>query len=213
MEYEIKLEDLENIVKKSENNKSPGLDGICYEFYKHTWSIIKHDFLGVLQCQLDRGKLISSNKEGVTRLCPKVSGVPNVSELRPITLLNCDYKLLSKWLVSRVRPKLPFIIKSGQLCSVDKKNILFGVSNVLSSIFAVKSQKSQACIISLDFFKAYDRVFLDFLLKVMLKMNFGKSFISWVAMLHEGAKQDSYLGFLQSLLMLDSPFARVILSP
>ena len=166
--------------------------------------------------ELDRGEIIPSNKEGVTRLCPKVGGVPSVNELRPITLLNCDYKLLSKWLVSKVRPKLPSIIKSGQLCSVNGKNILFGVSNVLSSILEVKSQKSQACIISLDFFKAYDRVFLDFLLKVMLKMNFGKSFISWVAMLHEGATTRFILGFLTRAIEVrfsirqGDPFAMIL---
>ena len=40
---------------------------------------------------------------------------------------------------------------------------------------------------TLDFFKAYDRVFLKFLIQVMEKMNFGTVFTSWIAMLHEGA--------------------------
>ena len=68
-----------------------------------------------------------SNKDGVTRLVPKVKGVPHVDELRPITLLDCDYKILSKWLVKRMKPVLPHVIKSGQLCtvffSVTKKQI------------------------------------------------------------------------------------------
>ena len=33
----------------------------------------------------------------------------------------------------------------------------------------------------------YDRVLLDFLIKVMGKMNFGDKFINWIRMLHEGA--------------------------
>ena len=190
------MDELEFIVKKSDNNKSPGLDGLSYEFYKGTWDVIKFDLREVLQCQLNRQRLVNSNKEGVTRLCSKVTGVPSVEELRPITLLNCDYKLLSKFLVSKLRPNLKYIIKSGQLCSVENKNILFGISNIISSILAVKSQKSQACIISLDFFKAYDRVFLGFLLKVMRKMNFGDMFISWIAMLHEDATTRFILNFL-----------------
>ena len=43
-------------------------------------------------------------------------------------------------------------------------------------------------MVSLDFFKAYDRVLLDFLIKVMKKMNFGDVFTSWISMLHEGAR-------------------------
>ena len=86
-----------------------------------------------------------------------------------------------------MKPVLPHIIQSGQLCTAGNKNILFGVSNNLSSIFRIKEQKSHGCIISLDFFKAYDRVFLGFLVKVMEKMNFSSTFIAWVKMLHEGA--------------------------
>ena len=48
--------------------------------------------------------------------------------------------------------------------------------------------KLGACLISLDFFKAYDRVMVSFLLMVMKKMNFSDKFCSWVKMLHHGAK-------------------------
>ena len=184
---EIRMEELEEIIGECKNNKSPGLDGLCYEFYLETFPIIKNDLVHILQCQLDRSKIIESNKDGVTRLAPKVNGVPSVDELRPITLLNCDYKILSKWLVKRMKPVLPYVIRSGQLCTVGKKNILFGVTNILSSILDVKQRNSQACLITLDFFKAYDRVFLKFLVKVMEKMNFGTLFTSWITMLHEGA--------------------------
>ena len=196
MEQEITMDELEYVVKNSANNKSPGLDGLCYELYKKTWPLIKDDLLSVFQCQLGRKRLLASNKEGVTRLCSKVEGVPAVDELRPITLLNCDYKLLSKCLVLRMRPKLPSVIKSGQLCTVGSKNILFGVSNIISSILAIKQKKGKACLISLDFFKAYDRVMLSFLLKVIGAMNFGSDFIAWIAMLHKGARTRFILCFL-----------------
>ena len=196
LEQEMSLDELEYVLKNSSNNKSPGLDGLSYELYKSTWSTIKHDLLRVFNCQLQKKSMICSNREGVTRLVPKVDGVPSVDELRPITLLNCDYKLLAKWFVMRLKPKLPLIIKSGQLCTVGKRNILFGVSNVLSSILTVKQMKSKACLINLDFFKAYDRVMLSFLLKVMEAMNFGAGYLSWISMLHEGARTRFILSFL-----------------
>ena len=87
---------------------------------------------------------------------------------------------------------LPWIIKSGQLCTVDKKNILFGVSNIISSILDVKQRGDQACLVSLDFFKAYDRILLDFLVRVMKKMNLGDLFTSWIFMLHKGPGQGSF---------------------
>ena len=125
MEAKIELDELSEVVMKSHNNRSPGLDGLTYEFYKQTWDLIQYDFIQVLQCQLDRKRIVDSNAKGVTRLCPKVSEVPAVDELRLITLLNSDYKLLSKWLVKRIRPKLPLVIRSGQLCTVERKKHTF----------------------------------------------------------------------------------------
>ena len=69
---EIQIEELEQIIGKCDHNKSPGLDGLCYEFYQETFSIIRNDLLKILQCQLDRTRIVESNKHGVTRLAPKV---------------------------------------------------------------------------------------------------------------------------------------------
>ena len=106
------------VIKKCARNKSPGLDGLPYELYQVTWDIIGRDFVEVLQCQLDRVRLVESDQHGATRLTSKVAGIPAVCELRPITLLNCDYKILSKCFVGELAPVMGEIIKSGQLCSV-----------------------------------------------------------------------------------------------
>ena len=189
--------EVEDIVKNEcENNKSPGLDGLSYEFYKATWEVIGQDFTSVLQVQMARFKLIESDRHGATRLASKVDGVPAVSELRPITLLNCDYKILSKGFVKRVTPVLSEVIKSGQLCSIGDKNILFGVSNVISSIDYVNMHKVAAYMATYDMFKAYDRVMLNYLVKVLEAMNFPDKFVRWVLMLHEGATTRFILNFL-----------------
>ena len=74
------------------------------------------------------------------------------------------------------------------MCTVGKKNILFGINNILSSILDVKGRNSQACRMTFDFFKAYYQVFLKFLIKVMEKMIFGTLFTSWITMIHAGAR-------------------------
>ena len=66
-----KNEELEEIVKNCDHNKSPGLDGLSYEFYQESFSIIKEDLLKIFQCQLNTGRIIESNKDGVTRLVPR----------------------------------------------------------------------------------------------------------------------------------------------
>ena len=194
MHKNILGDELDYVIKSCCNNKSPGLDGLTYEFYKKTWNIIKDVFMDVLQCQLDRLRLIDSDKIGATRLLPKVLGVPQIDELRPITLLNCDYRILSKLLVLRLKPTLPYLIRSGQLCTVEGKNILFGISNILSCISYANPRSRKACLISLDYFKAYDRVLLSFLIVVMKRMNMSQLFCSWIEMMHHGAQTRFILG-------------------
>ena len=60
---EMALGELEEIVKECNHNKSPGLDGLSYEFYKITFPIIKDDLLAIYRCQLSRESIIKSNKE------------------------------------------------------------------------------------------------------------------------------------------------------
>ena len=52
------------VMKECDNNKSPGLDGIPYEFYQATWNINGEDFVHVLQVQLERINLIESDRHG-----------------------------------------------------------------------------------------------------------------------------------------------------
>ena len=216
LEEDIDIDELDVIIKECANNKAPGLDGLCYEFFKFTWPIIRVPFTMVLQCQLDRQRLILSDKMGATRLLSKVTGVPRVDELRPITLLNCDYRILTKLFVSRVKPVLPTIIRSGQLCTAGKKNILSGVRNILSSIFYANSTKKGACLISLDFYKAYDRVLISFLIVVMKHMGFGDTFCAWVQMLHTDAETTFLLSRLSESIPISfsirqgDPFAMLL---
>ena len=79
---------------------------------------------------------------------------------------------------------------------MEEKNILFGVANIISSIEYVNAHRVPAYMLSLDMYKAYDRVMLDYLVKVMAAMMFPDVFIKWVQMLHEGATTCFLLNFL-----------------
>ena len=50
---DITMDELDSVISSCASNKSPGLDGITYEFYKTTWHIIKDTFMSIVQCQLN----------------------------------------------------------------------------------------------------------------------------------------------------------------
>ena len=55
MHRDIEEDELENVVKACQTNKSPGLDGISYELYQTMWHVLGKDLLEVFKCQLERG--------------------------------------------------------------------------------------------------------------------------------------------------------------
>ena len=183
-------EEVQEAVKACKNGRSPGLDGITYEFYKVTWSVIGSTFTKVLQAQLDRERLMESGQHGATRLIPKVETVPDVTELRPITLLQTDYRLLSKCLAVRLHSVMHEVVDPGQLgVAAPGKGgaIMTGLYSVLSSIDYVNSNNLKAYIASFDNIKAYDRANTSYLDKVIERMAFPALFQKGMKMLHRGA--------------------------
>ena len=87
--------------------------------------------------------------------------VPLVIELRPITLLNVDYKILTKIFVKRLMRVMSSLIRSCQSCSVNGSIICTAGINLVSLIEGVARSCGQAAIISLDLYQAYDRVNLQ----------------------------------------------------
>ena len=104
--------------------------------------------LKIFQEGLDQGLMVSSMRKGVTRILDKVRGTPSVTDLRPITLLSTDYKIMTEIIAARLNGVLPNVLKSGQLCSTAPKNILFGATNFLSTIDYVNTNNLSAYITS-----------------------------------------------------------------
>lgn len=184
MEEELNLSELKAAVEGAALRKAPGLDGLPYEFYKCTFNFIGPFLLKALNVMLEQGELTSSLRAGAVRLLPKVPGIPTTSQLRPITLLTCDYKLLSKIFVARLIPILPTVFCSSQLCSVPGRTIQDGITSMLSMVEASHQEKRPGFIFNLDFYHAYDRVCLPFVDKVLEAMGFGEAFRRMVRTLH-----------------------------
>ena len=83
-------------------------------------------------------------------------------------------------------PVLLKILSSGQLCSVPGRNIITGAHTIISFITYEELNNVGAAFVSLDMWKAFDWVYIPFLLSVMRRMGFGPRFLAWVQMFHSG---------------------------
>ena len=60
----VTKEEIEGVVKSCPNGKSPGRDGLPYEFYKLTWDIIGDEFVEVVKDQLRNRVIIPAEDTG-----------------------------------------------------------------------------------------------------------------------------------------------------
>ncbi|KAI9550744.1 hypothetical protein GHT06_004934 [Daphnia sinensis] len=151
------------------SNKSPGTDGIPYEFYVEFWDVIAPHFLDMFNHILEREALTSSQGQAAIRLIPKSSGPCGISNFRPISLLNCDYKVMASVLARRLRQTLSSTIGPHQKGGVPGRLIFDNLSLYRDVIQFVDDRGCHdssnssirgmgAAIVGVDFEKAYDLV-------------------------------------------------------
>ena len=87
------------------HNKSSGYDGLTVEFYKHFWTQIKTFVVKSLNEGFDNEMMASSQRKGIITLLHEGKNLErdNLSNWRPITLLNVDYKIATRGLAKRLQ--------------------------------------------------------------------------------------------------------------
>jgi len=104
-----------NTLKNMECNKTPGSDGLPAEFYKVFRNDIADIFLKSINQGYRTGQLSLTQRRGIIKLIPKKDAEPYlIKNWRPISLLNCDYKIAAKAIANRFKHVLPNLIDSDQ---------------------------------------------------------------------------------------------------
>merc|ERR1711884_796002 len=100
---------------KMNNHSSPGSDGYTAAFLKFFWKDLKDIVSGSLKEGLTKGELAYEQREGLLILLPKKDkDLLEIENFRPISLLNVDYKILTKCLTNRLQKVLEKIIDPEQ---------------------------------------------------------------------------------------------------
>ena len=124
-EKTISLAELTEYMNSLNLNKSPGPDGLPVEFYKCVWDLLGPLLLRVANQCFQSNSLCDSMKGSVTRLLFKKRGDRrDLKNWRPISLLNVDYKIISKVITTRLSCVLDTIVDPDQTCSVPGRAIV-----------------------------------------------------------------------------------------
>ena len=135
MEGRLTINEVRLAIKQMKRNKSPGLDGPTVEFYIMFMTKLENMLLNAFNAGFESRHLHDSALRGVISLIPKKQKDTRfVKNLRPIALLNIDYKILEKCLANRIKPALNYIIDMDQKGFMSGRRICCNIRRILDMI-------------------------------------------------------------------------------
>ena len=121
------------------------------------------------------------------------------SNYRPLSLLNSDYKILSKIIAQRLEKVVPKIINTDQTGFIKNRQGADNVRRLFHIIQHTKKHGHPAVIVSMDAEKAFDRIEPSFLLETMRAMNFGENFLCFIRTLFDSPRSQILLNVKYSV--------------
>jgi hypothetical protein len=119
-------------------------------------------------------------------LIPKEEKAKSLKKFRPISLINCSFKIFSKALNNRLEGLCDRILAPNQTAFVGGRYILESVVPAHEILHDAARKGQKGIILKLDYEKAYDIVDWTFLEEMMISRGFGSRWRSWVMNLVRG---------------------------
>jgi len=162
-------------------NKSPGSDGLTVEFYKALWDTLKEHYLNSINYSIANQSLTELQKQGLISLISK-SGkdLELLTNWRPISLLNIDYKIATKAVANRMKKIINKIISSNQTGFIKGRYIGENVRLIQEVIAHLNNSNKPGLLIFVDFEKDSDSIDHTFIIRCLEHFNFGNDLINWI---------------------------------
>ena len=152
-------------------------------FTKH--SLIGTHLLNSYNEAFCKGQLSISQRRGVICLIPKDdSNLIELSNWRPLTLLNVGYKILAKIIGRRIESVLPTLIHSDQTGFIKGRFIGQNVRLLNDLMTYAESNNLPGILLFIDFRKAFDTIEWDFIQKSIEMFHFGPNIRKWISIFY-----------------------------
>jgi len=184
MDESLNLTDLQAAMATCKESM-PGPDGFPYIVYKKFWKQTVQIILDAWNCSILTSNLAPSHIESVIKLLPKDGkDQRDIKNWRPITLSNCDSKIITKDISIKISKVLDLIIDSSQTAYVPGRSVM---DNLRANFYVkgqCKTKNINSVLISLDAKKAFDSVDHSYIKKTLEAYGFGEHFIKTFQILY-----------------------------
>ena len=185
LKKKIEKHEILTALKSMEPNKSPGNDGLSSSFYLTFFDIFGDVLTYIINLAYEENSLSSSQKLSyITLICKDKSHSDNMKNYRPISLLNIDYKIISKILSTRLSNVLPKIIHVDQTCAVKGRSIFDNLHLMRNVMDYVEQKNLGVSFLCLDQEKAFDRISWSYMYSSLAAFGFDENFIKWIKLLY-----------------------------
>jgi len=177
---EVSEEEVKAAIWGCDSSKSPGSDGFNFGFIKSCWDILKEDVVLAVKDFACYGSWPRGSNASFLCLIPKVENPQQLGEFRPISLVGCLYKIISKALSLRLKKVIGKIIDARQSTFLEGRGLIDSVLVANEVLEEYKRKRKSYVVFKVDYEKAYDSVNLDFLYYMLRRLGFCDRWFQWI---------------------------------
>ena len=90
------------------------------------WDVVRSNFVELVLSFFSSGSLDKSLSMTWVTLIPKVDGAKEMKDFRPITMVGCVYKVISKILVRRLKGVMNNLVGEAQAAFIHDRKFFYG---------------------------------------------------------------------------------------
>jgi hypothetical protein len=185
LDLPISIEELDKSI--SQGNKSAcGMDGLSNCFIKKYWHFFRTPLHNYLATVLEKKELMPTFRTGLIKLIPKKGDPSKLTNWRPISLLSCMYKTLSRALNNRLKLACDFIYSRAQKGFTSNRYIQEVLINLCETIGFCNEHDIPACIVAIDQSKAFYSISHRYMIEAYKFFGLGNTFINVLTTLGSG---------------------------
>ena len=168
----VNKEEVKKAVRRMKSGKQPGIDGIKAEVYK--WMLESEVCVNAM-CKyyndvLEKGEPVKEWSVSKTCMIPKVNK-PKVKDLRPIALLNVEYKIFMRMMKEKLIEHLKGngLVNDLQIGFTSGRRTEDNIFMLNYVIESCRREKKELIAVFVDFAKAFDSIRRGSLVECMMK--------------------------------------------
>jgi len=144
---EFSEEEIRTAVWNCESSKSPGPDGFNFGFIKFCWEILRMDVMSAVKDFATKSHWPRGSNAFFLCLVPKVENPLQLSEFRPISLVGCLYKIISKALSLHLKKVISKVIDVRQSAFPECRGLLDSVLVANEVLEEYRRKKEELCVL------------------------------------------------------------------